>query len=160
RLGRAENDSTVFSTQVGRVLAELERDMTGQYPAYKALVALSIGKSPRLQDELDLVRNTKREELAAAIAPIYRPDNGVLAIVGDLNIDSISALVHETEARLRLNEVHGATRSSTPTLRMNQSAILDHQNRSGHSIVGIAWAKPPFGNSDQFALLVANQLLL
>ena len=160
RLGRTENDSAVFATQAGRVLAELERDMTGQYPAYKAVVALALGKSPRLSDELELVRNTNREELGAAIAPIYKPDNGMLVIVGDLNVDSTRALVQETEARLQLSEVHGAARSSTPTLRMNQSAVVDHQNRSGHYVVGIAWAKPQLGDHDEFALLIANQLIL
>ncbi len=160
RLGRFENDSAVFATQVGRVLAELERDMAGQFPAYKALVALALGKSPRLSDELDLVRNTNREELAKEIAPIYRPENGVLVIVGDLDIDSTSALVHETEARLRLSEVRGAARSSTPTLRMNQSSVIDHQNKTSHYAVAIGWAKPPLGDQDQLALLVANQILL
>jgi predicted Zn-dependent peptidase len=162
RAGRAENDSQVFTTQVGRVLDELDRDMKWVYPAYKAAVAMSIGQSPRLADEINLVRTTNRQELAAAIAPIYRPDNAILVITGDLNIDSTRAIIRETDARLRLSELRSgaAPAKVTPTLRMNQSAVVERQNRTRQHIVAIAWAKPPLGHPDQLPLLIADQLLL
>src|SRR5215211_3772105 len=146
RIGRADNDSQVFTTQVGRVLAELERDMAGQYPAYKSLVALSLGRSPRLADEISLIRNTTRQEVAAAVAPIYLPRNAVVVITGDLDLDSTRTLVHETESRLRLSELQPPASTATPTLRMNQSAVIENQNRSTHNVVAIGWAKPPLGH--------------
>jgi predicted Zn-dependent peptidase len=162
RLGRFENDSAVYSTEVGRVLAELERDMNGRFPAYKSLIALALGKSPRIADEVDLVRNTSRADLATAIASIYHPDNGVLVVAGDLNIDSTKAMIHETAARLKLDEVDVMPKSALPVpqLKMNQSAVIENQNRTGHNIVGIAWVKPPLGDKEQLPLLIADQLML
>ena len=162
RMGRVENDSQVFTTQVGRVLAEVERDMSGKYPAYKALVALAIGQSPKIADELELVRETKREDLAAAIDPVYRPENAVLVIAGDLDLDSTRSMVRETEMRLRLSEVRSAKplTMTAPKLRMGVSEVINGQNRSAHSVVAAGWEKPPLGNEDQLALLVVDQILL
>ena len=162
RAGRASNDSAVFANEVGRVLAEVERDKSGHHPAYKAVVSLALGRSPRIADELDLVRNTKREDLKRVIDPIYRPDNAVLVIAGDLDIDSTRALVRETEARLKLAEVRSTTpvRSIKPTIRMGRSQVVKEQNRSPHNVIAIAWPKPPFGDADQIPLLIANELML
>lgn len=162
RAGRAENDSQVFRAQVGRVVAELERDMSGQYPAYKALVALARDHSPRLADELDIVRNTDRQNLAAAMSSIYRPHNAVLVVAGDLDLASTRALVHETETRLRLSEIRSPTpvSSTKPMLQTNRAAVVKDQNRSAHHVIGVGWPKPPLGHTDQLPLLIADQLLL
>jgi predicted Zn-dependent peptidase len=162
RAGRENNDSAVFVNEVGRVLAELERDESGQFPAYKAVVALALGQSPKLADEIEIVRNTKRQDLKAAIDPIYRPENAVLVIAGDLDVDSTLALVKETEARLQLTDVRGSAplKPTKPTIRMARSQIVDGQNRSPHNLIAIAWPKPALGNSDQIPALVANQLML
>jgi predicted Zn-dependent peptidase len=162
RAGRFENDSAVFATQVGRVLTELERDMTFRFPAYKALIAITTGHSPILADELNLIRNTSREELAAAMAPIYQPHNAVIVVAGNLNMDSTRALLSETAQRLKLNDPHKPSAQTviTPTLRFNQSGIIEHQNRTGHYVVAIGWSKPKLGDPDQLAELVADELLL
>lgn len=162
RAGRAENDSTVFATQVGRVLAELERDMNGQFPAYKSLVAITTGQSPRLSEELDLIRATKRDALAAIIDKIYKPKNAVIVVAGDLNIDSTRVIIHEADARLGLGELHAGllAKEKSPTFRLNQSAVIEHQNRTKRYVVAVGWAKPALGDRDQFALLVADELLL
>jgi len=162
RAGRSENDTAVFSTQVGRVLAELERDMTFRFPAYKSLVALSLGKSPRIADELTLVRNTDRAQLGKAIDPIYRPDNALLVVTGELDIDSVRTIIHDADKRLKLNEVRSVTAVARPvvTLSMNQSAVIPDQNKTGHYLVAIGWRKPALGHRDQLPLAVADQLLL
>jgi predicted Zn-dependent peptidase len=82
RAGRTGDDPKVFADEVARVIAELERDRAGRYPAYKALVALALGQSPLLADEIASVRRADQQSLAAAMAPIYRPDNAVLVIAG------------------------------------------------------------------------------
>lgn len=162
RAGRAQNDSQVFKTEVGRVLAEVERDAAGQYPAYKALVSLALNKSPRLADELDVVRRTDQDSLAAAMVPIYRPDNAVLVIAGDVDLAQTRALVHETDARLRLPEIRGGSPVSRtpPVLLTGRSTVVEGQNRGAHHVVGVGWAKPPLGHRDLLPLLVADQLLL
>ena len=162
RAGRAQNDSQVFKTEVGRVLAEVERDAAGQYPAYKALVSLALNKSPKLADELDLVRSTDRQDLGAAMAPIYRPDNAVLVIAGDADLAQTRALVHETDARLRLTEIRGASpvSRSLPGLLTGRSTVVESQNRGNHHVVGVGWPKPELGHPDLLPLLVADQLLL
>ncbi|MFL5638948.1 MAG: M16 family metallopeptidase [Gemmatimonadaceae bacterium] len=163
RMGRTRNDSSVFSEQVQRVVAELERDMSGRYPAYKSVVAISRGASPRIADELEFVRNTNKEQLAAAIAPIFLPVNAVMVITGDLDLDSTRAIVHESEARLRLNELASRVSpgpKSPPAFRMGESAIVPNQNRTTQTIVGIAWQKPPLGDGDQLPLMIADEILL
>jgi predicted Zn-dependent peptidase len=162
RAGRADSDSTVFATQVGRVLAELERDESGQYPAYKALVALATNRSPRIADELELIRKTGQHDLAAAIVPIYRPDNALFVIAGDIDLDSTRALVHEAERQLGLTEVRsaGPLPRMKPTLRTGLSALVKDQNHTTHNIIGVAWPKPSLGDPDQLPLLIADQLML
>ena len=162
RAGRANNDSAVFVNEVGRVVAELERDMAWQYPAYKSLVALSRGVSPRLADEVDLIRKTDRTELAGVMGGLYRPDNAVLVIAGDIDLDSTRALVRATDARLRLSELKtGKPMSLTaPALRTNRAEVVDGQNKSAHHVVGVAWPKPSFGHRDQLPMLIVDQLLL
>jgi predicted Zn-dependent peptidase len=162
RAGRVENDSTEFATQVGRVLTELERDESFRFLAYKSVVAIARGESPRIADELGVIRNTGRMDLAKAMAPIYRPDNAVLVVAGDLDIDSTRAMVHQSEQRLGWGPpAHGddSFQPSAP-LRMNQSAVIPDQNKTGHYVVAIGWAKPSLGHRDQLSLAVANQLLL
>jgi predicted Zn-dependent peptidase len=162
RMGRVENDSQVFATQTGRVLAEVERDMSGKYPAYKALVALALAKSPRIADELEIVRNTGREELAREMAPIYRPDNAVFVVAGDLDVDSTLAMVRAADLRLKLNELRSRSRAASPIpkLRMGVSEVILGQNRSAQTVVAIGWEKPPLGHPDQIPVLIADQLLL
>jgi len=162
RMGRVENDSQVFVTEKGRVLAEVERDMSGKYPAYKALVALALGKSPRISDELEIVGNTSREELAQEIAPIYRPDDAVFVVAGDLDIDSTLALVRATDARLKLAEVRPGSEAASqlPKLRMGMAEVITGQNRSNQTVVAVGWGKPALGHPDQIPVLIADQLLL
>jgi predicted Zn-dependent peptidase len=162
RMGRVENDSQVFVTEKGRVLAEVERDMSGKYPAYKALVALALGKSPRIADELDIVRNTNSEELARTIAPIYRPHDAVFVVAGDLDIDSTLALVRATDARLKLAEIRSGSKAANqnPKLRMGMTEVITGQNRSNQTIVAVGWEKPALGQTDQIPVLIADQLLL
>lgn len=162
RAGRAENDTAVFTAQVGRVLTELERDMTFRFPAYKSLVALALGKSPRIADELTLISNTDRVELGKAMDPMYRPNNALLVVTGDLDVDSVRTFVHDAERRLKLDEIRSATPLVRPvvTMKMNQSAVIPDQNKTGHYLVAIGWRKPSLGGRDQLALAVADQLLL
>ena len=162
RAGRAENDSQVYATQVGRVLAELERDLSWQYPAIKSLVSLARGRSPKLSDEMKVMRETTSPTLAAAMNYIYRPDNAVLVIAGDINLEETRAMVRETDTRLRLRELRTAAPFSlpVPVLRTGQEAVIEGQNRSAHNVVGVSWMKPPLGHADQLALLIADQLML
>jgi len=94
--------------------------------------------------------------------PIYRPDNALLVVTGDLDIDSVRTFIHESEKRLKLDEIRSATpiKKSVVTLRMNQSAVIPDQNKTGHYLVAIGWRKPPLGHRDQLPLAVADQLLL
>jgi len=160
RAGRVENDSTVFATQVDRVLAELERDMSGTYPAYKALVALSIHQPTRLSDELALIRKTDRADLAKEIHRIYKPQDAVLVIAGDLDVDSTLALVRETHARLQFGNGKSGNAVRSARLRFGESAVIEGQNKTGMHVVGIGWEKPRLGDDDQIPLLIADQLLL
>ena len=72
-------------------------------------------------------------QLGHTIDQIYRPDNAVLVLVGDLNIDSTRALVHETETRLKLSQVRRATprASIKPAIRMGRLQLVNDQNRQG-----------------------------
>lgn len=162
RAGRFENDSLVYSREVARVLAELGRDRASQFSAYDALTALARGLSPRLSDEIDVVRQTTRPEIAAAIAPVYTPANTVLVVAGNIDLDSTMAFVAQSEKRLRFSESARSPRISlrVPALHTGESVVITNQNTSAHNLVGASWPKPELGTKDQLPLLVADQLLL
>ncbi|HEY0113405.1 MAG TPA: insulinase family protein [Allosphingosinicella sp.] len=163
KAGHTQDDPKVFPNEVGRVLAELERDGTSQYPAYSALAALAGGKRPGLKPELDSVRSADQATVRAMMTELYRPDRAVLVVVGDIDLAAARAAVRESAAKLGWPASRPSptkAKLQATKLRTGLSAVLPDQNRGESNIVGLGWPKPALGERDQLPLLVADQILL
>jgi predicted Zn-dependent peptidase len=102
------------------------------------------------------------------MADLYRPDNSILVVAGDIDLAATRAAVHDSAARLGWGGPGAAPARPNPagpngkseSINTGVSAVVAGQNSSDHNIVGLGWPKPAPGDKDQLAMLVVDQILL
>lgn len=163
RVGKMQDDPAIFTRELGRLVAELERDASSQYSAYSALVALARGERAGVAEELQSVQAASQPAVRTMMEKHYRPENAALVVVGDIDVNEARAAVLTAAAKLGWNarlSPEPLQGPSLPRLLTGKAAVVSNQNKGDHTIVGIGWPKPRTGARDQVALLVADQLLL
>lgn len=162
RVAGVRNDSTIFVREVARVAAETERriariDSSGPSAA-DILPNAFFGARIEPRALLDTIRNFDRTTVFAQIERHIRPDNAVLVVVGDIDVDSTLA-----EAAKHLATY--AARGAVPVVRgpafvpYTRPIVVRHDRVSG-SRVGIGFQAPPRGSDDFLAYLILEQFLL
>ncbi|MFA6312721.1 MAG: pitrilysin family protein [Sterolibacterium sp.] len=105
----------------------------------------------------EVLRNIKRENLLAFFDSVYRPENMVVSIAGDVTHEEALAVVQQTFgalARGRLDLQLGPKEPAQSAFRFGQSAA---DIKQGYSVLG--WHTPGVGDADELALDVLAALL-
>jgi len=162
RVAGVRNDSVIFVREVGRVAAETERKIA-RIAANGPLVSDVLPNAffgPRigLPALLDSIRGFERATVLAQIERYVRPDNAVLVIAGDVDIDTTLAEVVKHlpayPARGAMPGVHGP-----PFVAYRGPVVVRDEHVTGARI-GIGFEVPSRTNEDYTAYLILDQFLM
>lgn len=105
----------------------------------------------------EVLRNIKRENLLAFFETLYRPQNMVLVVVGDITHDEAAKAVGQTFGKLTkgtLKKQGGPAEPPQTEFRYGQSAA---DLRQGYTTIG--WHTPGVGGADEVALGLLSTIL-
>ena len=105
----------------------------------------------------EVLRNIKRDNLLAFFETLYRPQNMVLVVVGDVSHDEVSKAVASTFGKLpkgTLKKERGPVEPPQTAFRYGQSSA---DLRQGYSVIG--YHTPGVGHADELALNVLSGIL-
>jgi zinc protease len=162
RVAGVRDDSAIFVREVGRVAAETERRIARI--AANGLLASDILPNaffgPRIEPTalLDTIRGFDRSTVFSQIERYVRPDNAVLVIVGDVDIDATLA---EVVKHLPTYPSRGAMPSvrGPPFVAYGGPVIVRDDHVTG-ARVGIGFEAPARTGEDYLAYLILDQFLM
>ncbi len=105
----------------------------------------------------DVLRNIRRDDLLGFFQGLYRPENMILAIAGDVTPERVAAVLDSTFAKIprgQVRKARGPTEPPQRAFRYGQSAADLAQ---GYSVLG--WHTPGVGSDDDVALEVLASIL-
>lgn len=105
----------------------------------------------------EVLRDIRRDDLLAFFRTLYRPENMIVAVAGDVDVAAASALVERTFGALPRGELvkrRGPAEPPQTTFRFGRSAGDIQQ---GYSVLG--WHTVGVGGEDELALDLAASLL-
>ena len=162
RVAGVRDDSAIFVREVGRVAAETERRIariaTNGPSASDVLPNAFFG--PRIEPSalLDSIRSFDRATVFAQIERNVRPDNAVLVIAGDVDIDATLA---EAVKHLPTYRSRGKTPSVRgPSFVPYRGPVVVHDARVTGARVGIGFEAPSRIGDDYLAYLILDQFLI
>lgn len=98
----------------------------------------------------EVLRNIQRANLMAFFETVYRPENIVLSIAGDITHEEALAVANETFGKLAkgtLDKRYGPKEPEQTAFRFGQSSA---EIKQGYTVLG--WHTPGVGNPDELAL--------
>lgn len=105
----------------------------------------------------EVLRNIKRDDLLAFFQTLYRPENMVLVVVGDVNHGEVVRTATETFGLIpkgKLVKQHGPSEPEQKQLRYGSST---GDIRQGYTVIG--FHTPGSGNPDELALDLLSTIL-
>jgi zinc protease len=105
----------------------------------------------------DVLRNIKRDDLHAFYETLYRPENMVLVVVGDVPHDEMMRGIEATYAKIprgKLAKKGGPAEPAQTAFRYGQSSA---DLRQGYTAIG--WHTPGVGHADDAALEALSLIL-
>jgi predicted Zn-dependent peptidase len=162
RVAGVRDDSAIFAREVGRVAAETERaiariDSSG-LQASDVLPTAFLGERIPRAALVDTIRRYDRATVFAQIERFVRPDNAVLVVAGDLDVDStMREIVRHAAAFVSRGPVPTAR---APRFVPYRGAIVVRDARITGARVGIGLEAPDRASADYMAFLVLDQYLM
>jgi zinc protease len=162
RVAGVLDDSAVFAREVGRVAAESERAITRiaarGFEASDILAEAFFGPLPSLEQLVDSIRHYDRPTVFSQISEYFRPDNALLVVAGDINIDSASAIVRK---HLDAYPARRGPGSKTGAAFASAGAPIARTDaRADRVRLGIGFPAPPRDGADYLAFMILEQFLL
>jgi len=105
----------------------------------------------------DVLRNINRDDLIAFFETLYRPENMILSIAGDVTHEEAHQIALETFGKLpkgKLDKKRGPEEPGQKEFRYGSSTA---DLKQGYSVMG--WHTPGVGNEDEIALDVLSSIL-
>jgi zinc protease len=105
----------------------------------------------------DVLRNVKRDNLQAFFETLYRPENMILVVVGDVSPDEVFRGAEATFGKIakgKLEKKRGPVEPQQTEFRYGQSAA---DLRQGFTAIG--WHTPGAGSADEVALNALSTIL-
>jgi zinc protease len=105
----------------------------------------------------EVLRNIKRDNLLAFFETLYRPENIVVVVVGDVKPDEALKAVRDTFGQLpkgKLDKKRGPVEPPQTAFRYGQSSA---DLKQGYSVLG--YHTPGIGNPDEVTLDLLSQIL-
>lgn len=156
------NDTTVFTTQVGRVAGETVRAIErigkeGPSPTDLLPDAMSGGRVPLLA-LLDSIRSYDTTTVFREIREYFRPGNALIVIAGDIDMAGTVAMVNRRLATFESRR--GPSPRTGPSLTKKRVPLVVHDARAARARVGVGFPAPPRNSADFLAALVVEQYLM
>ncbi|HEX7155003.1 MAG TPA: pitrilysin family protein [Thermoanaerobaculia bacterium] len=105
----------------------------------------------------EVLRNIKRDNLLAFFETLYRPQNMIVSIVGDVKHDEVVKAVEKTFGKLpkgTLKKLGGPSEPKQTEFRYGQSSA---DMRQGYTVIG--WHVPGARHKDEVALSLLSSIL-
>lgn len=151
--------------QADRVRAELERSRKSQlYAARRAVDHAIYGNRPPFAQELAALEGFTDAMLDRYLAIAYAPENAVLVIAGDIDLDTVQARLQSIlPAESSSSVIENDSREvifSPPTVRPPAAVVVRGLPDFEGIAVDAAFPAPPRNSRDHLVMLVLDQLLL
>ena len=109
-----------------------------------------------IRGSIDTIDRITREDIVRFHSDLYRPNNAVLSVVGDLTEDELSALIKKFLSPWQRSNVKKRASIEKPEHR-KKTLLMDKELTQANIIVGHAGIKR--GNPDYYAVSVMNYIL-
>ena len=105
----------------------------------------------------EVLRNIKRDDLMAFFQTLYRPENMVLVVVGDVKHDEVVRTAKETFGLIPKGTLKKGRGPAEPEQKEFRYASSEADIRQGYTVIG--WHTPGTGNPDELTLDLLSTIL-